>query len=117
MGKEFERMDAMKESGYLPLMKEKKFPDWLIEITTDKDPEEKLPEKRVRKQVSYKESDYWKGIEKHCVEDDDEEEESDKENEKRKKKKKNQRKRKRNEMNVDGNDESSDNRKRRKYKD
>merc|ERR1712154_234316 len=59
--KEFERMDAM--NRFLPLMKENKLPNWLEEITTMKDEEEKLPSKRVRKQVSYKESDYWEEIE------------------------------------------------------
>merc|ERR1712228_1049211 len=111
--KEFERMDAV--NTYLPLSKEKKFPNWLEEIKTASDPKEKLPNKRVRKQVSYKESDYWKSIlEKQCLEENDDNEDDDDE-EKQKKKKKNIKKRKRKQMDDDDNEnENDENKKRRK---
>ena len=64
--KEFEEMDKLKENEFLSLLTEQKLPEWLEEIKTDKDPKEKLPEKRKRKQMSYNEKEYWKNIEIEC---------------------------------------------------
>merc|ERR1712204_151781 len=101
---EFERMDAQKENGFLPLLQEKKLPQWLDEITTTSDPKEALPEKRARKQISYRESDYWKQIEQQCVVKEEDDKESTTKN-----------KRKRKQMDHDNdNKDDNDNKKRRK---
>merc|ERR1712129_288976 len=100
---EFERMDAQKENGFLPLLQEKKLPQWLDEITTTSDPKEALPEKRARKQISYRESDYWKQIEQQCVVKEEDDKESTTKNKRRKRK----------QMDNDNKDDN-DNKKRRK---
>jgi len=111
--KVFEEMDKEKKNEFLGLLEEEKFPEWLEEIKTDKDPQEKLPEKRKRKQMSYNESEYWKKVEKKCVVEENEDDVSDKENG-QKKKRKNNRKRKRNKMEIAENEESNDNEKKKR---
>merc|ERR1719233_1957321 len=47
--KEFERMDEAKENGFKSLLTDKVLPEWLDEITTDKDVAKALPKKRARR--------------------------------------------------------------------
>eukprot|EP00483_Globobulimina_turgida_P001092 UN01094 len=58
--KEFEEMDE--KNGYKGLLCENKLPEWIEEISTEFDVEEVLPPKRKRKEISYNENEFWKGI-------------------------------------------------------
>eukprot|EP00483_Globobulimina_turgida_P005359 UN05369 len=108
--KEFEKMDQ--ENDYKQLLSECKLPDWAEEITTDVDPQEILPQKRKRKQMSYNENEYWKNI----IEKIDDDKEANKENENKEKKKSNNRKRKRNLKMDDDNNQNDKNIDRKKRK-
>merc|ERR1712176_465670 len=101
--KEFERMDAKEENSFLSLLTDERLPEWLDEITTEKDAVEALPTKRRRTKVkSYNDLEFWKHIEDKCVEKDEEEEESTKD------KKTNTRKRKREQIADDEQNDGSD---------
>ena len=96
--KEFEEMDKEKQNGFLSLLTDKTLPEWLDEITTEKDMAAPLPAKRRRKKMNYNDTAYWNEIEKQCQAKD---EEDDEKTEEKKKKKRMKRKRKRQEQ-VDG---------------
>lgn len=101
--REFERMDAEEGNGFLALLTDESLPDWLDEITTDKDAVEKLPDKRRRTQVkSYNDLEFWKHIEDKCVEDEEAEVEEDG----KKSKKRKMRKRKRGQLEQDAEEEA-----------
>merc|ERR1712126_353382 len=93
-----------KGNDFKSLLTDKALPEWLDEITTDKDVAKPLPKKRARKKMNYDDTAYWNNIEKQCEDKGDEDTKS---KGKSKSKKRATRKRKRNVDDEEGDEEGS----------